>query len=208
MSRQSLTAVVTTILGATLGGLLVWRVFWAPRKRLPLNQKRVAEPVEPPRPAAPEVTEAVESQSPSALPQLPPPALLLPSAKQLLEVTPVMVSSEDEWHQLWPSLQEELSVYPVLGLDCEWVSVKGKTSAVSLLQMSSYSGLCVLVRLQSFRNGQQSFPLSLMEVLRDPHILKVGVGCFEDGKRLTRDYGLSLGCTVDLRYLALRQKYT
>lgn len=87
------------------------------------------------------------------------------------------------------------------------VSVKGRASAVSLLQMATYSGLCVLVRLQAFRGGQQPFPLSFIEVLRDPHILKVGVGCYEDGKRLTRDYGLSLSCTVDLRYLALRQRY-
>ena len=85
--------------------------------------------------------------------------------------------------------------------------MKGRTSAVSLLQMASYSGRCVLVRLQPFRGGQQALPLSLMEVLRDPRVLKVGVGCYEDGKRLTRDYGLSLGCTLDLRYLALRQKY-
>ena len=85
--------------------------------------------------------------------------------------------------------------------------MKGRTSAVSLLQMATYSGLCVLVRLLAFRSGQQPFPLSLMEVLRDPHVLKVGVGCYEDGKRLTRDYGLSLTCTVDLRYLALRQRY-
>nr|XP_029132306.1 exonuclease 3'-5' domain-containing protein 2-like [Labrus bergylta] len=47
-----------------------------------------------------------------------------------------------------------------------------------------------------------------MEVLRDPHVLKVGVGCYEDGKRLTRDYGLSMSCTVDLRYIALRQRQT
>lgn len=90
-------------------------------------------------------------------------------------------------------------------LTCQ-VSVKGRASAVSLLQMATCSGLCVLVRLLAFRSGQQPFPLSLMEVLRDPHILKVGVGCYEDGKRLTRDYGLSLSCTVDLRYLALRQR--
>lgn len=77
---------------------------------------------------------------------------------------------------------------------------------MSLVQMSSYSGLCVLVRLLAFRSGQQPFPLSLMEVLRDPHVLKVGVGCYEDGKRLTRDYGLALSCSVDLRYLALRQR--
>lgn len=86
------------------------------------------------------------------------------------------------------------------------VSAKGKAAVVSLLQMASYSGLCILVRLLPFRSSQQPFPHSLMEVLRNPHILKVGVGCYEDGKRLTRDYGLSLTCTVDLRHLALRQK--
>lgn len=70
--------------------------------------------------------------------------------------------------------------------------------------MATYSGLCILVRLQAFR----SFPLSLTQVLRDQRVFKVGVGCYEDGKRLTRDYGLSLSCTLDLRYLALRQKYS
>lgn len=86
------------------------------------------------------------------------------------------------------------------------VSVKGRASSVSLLQMATYSGLCVLVRLQAFRGRQQPFPLGLVELLRDPRLLKVGVGCYEDGKRLTRDCGLSLSCTVDLRHLALRQK--
>ncbi|KAG7510604.1 exonuclease 3' [Solea senegalensis] len=147
-----------------------------------------------------------EKPLPPPPPPPPPPPVQIPSSEQLLGVKPVMVSSEEEWQQLWPLMQEELSVFPVLGLDCEWVSVKGQPSAVSLLQMASYSGLCILVRLLPFRGGQQTFPLSLMEVLRDPHVLKVGVGCYEDGKRLTRDYGLSLSCTVDLRYLALRQR--
>lgn len=85
--------------------------------------------------------------------------------------------------------------------------MKGRASAVSLLQVATYSGLCVLVRLQPLGGGGRwPFPLSLVEVLRDPRVLKVGVGCYEDGKRLTRDYGLSLSCTVDLRYLALRQR--
>ncbi|XP_022606744.1 exonuclease 3'-5' domain-containing protein 2 isoform X2 [Seriola dumerili] len=215
--RGPLTAVITTVLGATLGGLLVWRVYRTRRKRLPSIQK-VADPVEAPHPVEKEFTaaeyqyiqpqnlvekefKAVECQTA----QLPPP-VQIPSSEQLLGVKPVMVSSEEEWQQLWPLMQKELSVFPVLGLDCEWVSVKGQVSAVSLLQMASYSGLCVLVRLLPFRSGQQAFPLSLIEVLRDPHVLKVGVGCYEDGKRLTRDYGLSLTCTVDLRYLALRQR--
>ncbi|XP_072221487.1 exonuclease 3'-5' domain-containing protein 2 isoform X1 [Leuresthes tenuis] len=224
MSHRGPFTAVITVLGATLGGLLIWRVYRTKRKKLPSVQK-AAEPVgapcsveedfpavefqyiHPPRPAEKEF-KTVECQTTKA----PPPAQV-PWSDQLLRVTPVMVSSEEEWQQLWPEMQRELSVFPVLGLDCEWVktegvSVKGRAGAVSLLQMATYSGLCVLVRLLAFRSGQQPFPLSLTEVLRHPHILKVGVGCFEDAKRLVRDYGLSLTCTVDLRYLALRQRQT
>ncbi|XP_036818329.1 exonuclease 3'-5' domain-containing protein 2 isoform X2 [Oncorhynchus mykiss] len=230
-SRQSaLTAAVVTLLGATLGGLLLWRQRAIRTKKQQLSaqglkgQVRVSScplPVEP-EPVVLDCKNPVESQIQSKQTQLSPgqslvlplPAVL-PPVDQALAVQPVMVSSEKEWEQLWPMLQKDLSVYPVLGLDCEWVksqtntlgvSVKDKTSTVSLLQMASYSGLCVLVRLQPFRAGQQDLPLTLKEVLSDPHILKVGVGCYEDGKRLTRDYGLALGCTVDLRYLALRQR--
>lgn len=210
--QNALMAAVVTLLGATLGGLLLWRQptlrTQKKKKQQLLAQGQIGVsagpvPVEP----EPVVVEPVESET-----QLTPSQSLglllpvsLPPADQVLAVQPVMVNSEEDWEQLWPSLQKELSVYPVLGLDCEWVSVKGKTSAVSLLQMASYSGLCVLVRLQLFRASQQDIPLSLKEVLRDPHVLKVGVGCYEDGKRLTRDYGLALGCTVDLRYLADRK---
>ncbi|XP_060918392.1 exonuclease 3'-5' domain-containing protein 2 isoform X1 [Labrus mixtus] len=218
--RGPLTAVITTVLGATLGGLLIWRVYRTKRKRLPFIQK-VADPVDAPCPVEKTFT-AVEYKDPVQEKEFKavecqtfqqPPVVKMPSSEQLLGVKPVMVSSEEEWQQLWPLLQKELSVFPVLGLDCEWVktegvSVKGRTSAVSLLQLASYSGLCVLVRLLAFRSDRQAFPLSLMEVLRDPHVLKVGVGCYEDGKRLTRDYGLSMSCTVDLRYIALRQRQT
>uniref|UniRef100_A0AAZ3PYY5 3'-5' exonuclease domain-containing protein n=1 Tax=Oncorhynchus tshawytscha TaxID=74940 RepID=A0AAZ3PYY5_ONCTS len=212
---NALMATVVTLLGATLGGLLLWRQLTLrtqKKRRLAPGQIGVStgpvsvEQLSPVKPE-PVVVEPVESQlTPGQSLDLLLP-VSLPPADQLLAVQSVMVSSEEDWEQLWPSLQKELSVYPVLGLDCEWVSVNGKSSAVSLLQMTSYSGLCVVVRLQLLRGSQQDFPLSLKEVLRDPHVLKVGVGCYEDGKRLTRDYGLSLGSTVDLRYLALRQRY-
>nr|XP_020459872.1 exonuclease 3'-5' domain-containing protein 2 isoform X3 [Monopterus albus] len=206
--RGPVTAVVTAVLGAALGGLFIWRVYRTKQKRLPSVQE-VANPVEAPCPVEkkfkaveyqyiqpPHFEEkelkAVECQTTQL-----PPLVQIPSSEQLLGVKPVMVSSEEEWQRLWPLMQMELSTFPVLGLDCEWVKTKG---------MASYSGRCVLVKLLSFRSGQQPFPLSLIEVLQDSHILKVGVGCYEDGKRLTRDYGLSLTCTVDLRYLALRQR--
>ncbi|KAG1973300.1 exonuclease 3'-5' domain-containing protein 2 isoform X1 [Pimephales promelas] len=202
MSKQSTwTAAVATMLGATLGGLFLWRSIRTQKKKA-LNGPSSAEPVQ----AQLEV-EIIPSPESSAPPQTQKPL----RAQTLLEVPPVVVSSLDEWETLWPAFQKDLSICPVLGLDCEWVksvrvSVKGKACAVSLLQMATFSGRCMLVRLLTFRNAQIPLPKALVGVLSDPSVLKVGVGCYEDGKRLTHDHGLTLRCTVDLRYLALRQK--
>ncbi|XP_061105545.1 exonuclease 3'-5' domain-containing protein 2 isoform X1 [Conger conger] len=236
MSRQStVTAALATVLGAAVGGLLLWRAVRAQRKLLelargepkpkPKPKPLQADPPQPSPAGAVETeteteteAEAVQpptSQLPLTTPTTPPtpvtPPQPVPPVEQLLQARPAVVSSEEDWERLWPSLEEELAVYPVLGLDCEWVkapyvSVKGKAGSVSLLQMASYTGLCALVRLPRFRVSGRPLPDSLLGVLRDPRVLKVGVGCYEDGKRLTRDYGLALGCTVDLRYLALRQR--
>ncbi|CAN9502639.1 unnamed protein product [Ophioblennius macclurei] len=202
--RGPVTAVLTAVLGATLGSLLLWQAYRTKRKRLPFDQK-AAQPVEqnPNLLCVLEEPQTREHQTPCR-----PPQVQVLSSDQLLGVKPVMVSCEEEWQRLWPLIQNELSVLPVLGLDCEWVSSKGKSSSVSLLQMSSYSGLCVLVRLQGLWSQRHAFPLTLTQVLRDPQVFKVGIGCYEDGQRLTRDYGLALACTVDLRYLAVRQRQT
>lgn len=124
--RGHLTALITTVLGTALGGLLIWQVYRTRRKKLPSIQKAV-DPVEAPRPVEKELThfvekefKAVECQTTKLLP-----VVHIPSSEQLLGVKPVMVSSEEEWQQLWPLMQKELSVFPVLGLDCEWVKTKG-----------------------------------------------------------------------------------
>ncbi|XP_077396178.1 exonuclease 3'-5' domain-containing protein 2 [Festucalex cinctus] len=199
--QRPLIAIITTLLGATFGGLLVWRAFSTRKKRPPSVQRETTLPVasEADRRAPHEEMEVAEYDRTQAAPPV-----CLPSSEKLLAVTPVMVSSQEEWQQLWPSMQEDLAAVPVLGLDCEWVSVNDCPQVVSLLQLASYSGRCVLVRLSAFCGAQ--LPPELVEVLRDPHILKAGVGCHDDAKRLVRDYGLSLNCTVDLRHLALRQK--
>lgn len=132
--RGPLTAVITAVLGATLGGLLVWQVYRTKRKRLPSVQKaadsqhtleeKVAEftAVEYSCIQPPHVVEK-EFQTVQCQTTLP---ARIPSSDQLLGIKPVIVSSEEEWLQLWPVMQKELSIFPVLGFDCEWV----KTSAV------------------------------------------------------------------------------
>ncbi|XP_035745673.1 exonuclease 3'-5' domain-containing protein 2 isoform X3 [Egretta garzetta] len=86
------------------------------------------------------------------------------------------------------------------------VSVEGKASPVSLLQMASSSGLCILVRLPRLVASGQTIPKTLLDIMADSAVLKVGVGCWEDACKLLHDYGLPVKGSVDLRYLAMRQR--
>lgn len=130
MSRQSvLTAAIATVLGATLGGLLFWRT-------LKFQKKKRSQALAYSDPGQEEQLSTVQHPvslplpSPSPPPISRPVATLLPSPEQLLRVQPVVVTSGEDWEQLWPSLERELSVFPVLGLDCEWV--KGQCVRVFL----------------------------------------------------------------------------
>ncbi|XP_051156640.1 exonuclease 3'-5' domain-containing protein 2 [Leptopilina boulardi] len=84
----------------------------------------------------------------------------------------------------------------ILGFDCEWVN----EGPVSLLQLATDNGVCAL-----FRIGKIGYvPPKLKELLSNRHLLKVGVAPFEDGRKLTKDYGCKIYGTLDLRTLAER----
>ena len=87
------------------------------------------------------------------------------------------------------------------------VNLEGKASPLSLLQMASPSGFCVLVRLPRLICGGKTLPITLLDILADGTILKVGVGCSEDANKLLQDYGLIVRGCLDLRYLAMKQGY-
>ena len=40
-----------------------------------------------------------------------------------------------------------ISQVPIVGFDCEWVNFNGKTKPVALIQLSSYQGVCALIRV-------------------------------------------------------------
>ncbi|XP_033324794.2 exonuclease 3'-5' domain-containing 2 [Megalopta genalis] len=84
----------------------------------------------------------------------------------------------------------------VLGFDCEWFN----DGPVSLLQLATFNGVCGL-----FRIGKIGYiPPKLKELLANKHILKVGVASYEDGQKITADYGCRVCGTLDLRSLAER----
>jgi len=111
-----------------------------------------------------------------------------------------LVNTAADWAMVLPMLTKDLSILPVIGLDCEWVSQDGKTGPVAMLQLATYSGLCVLVRLCNMGN----IPNSLKEVLARQDIYKVGVAVIDDSIKLITDFGLDVVSCVDLRHLVVK----
>lgn len=151
--RGPVTAVLTAALGLAFGGVLVWRFYQTKRKRLPSSQK-LADPADAPSlvesadlcpqtppPLLEKEFKAVECQT-----QLPP-AVQIPTCEQLLAVSPLTVSCEDEWQQLWPQMQKELSVLPVLGFDTEWVKADAVSNSLCLLLHPPSVDALVVARL-------------------------------------------------------------
>ncbi|XP_061198481.1 exonuclease 3'-5' domain-containing protein 2 isoform X1 [Neopsephotus bourkii] len=125
--------------------------------------------------------------------------------ERILGADVMVVSEQEEWDHAERLLKKELEKWPVLGIDCEWVSVEGKANPVSLLQMASSSGFCILVRLPRLVASGRTIPKTLLDIMADSAVLKVGVGCWEDACKLLHDYGIPVKGSVDLRYLAMRQ---
>lgn len=197
MSRQNFVALtVTTLLGVAIGGFVLWKGIQRRRRSktspvTPQPQQKVLGSGELPPPE----DDQLHSSAPRSSWE-----------EQILKAKVVTVSQEAEWDQIEPLLRSELEDFPVLGIDCEWVNLEGKASPLSLLQMASPSGLCVLIRLPKLICGGKTLPRTLLNILADGTILKVGVGCSEDASKLLQDYGLVVRGCLDLRYLAMRQR--
>ncbi|XP_072485604.1 exonuclease 3'-5' domain-containing protein 2 isoform X2 [Notamacropus eugenii] len=195
MPKHSIVATtVATLLGTALGGLILWKVFqrWRGKTSCTREQQEVAEGQE----LGPVKTDPLLSP------------LVVPNVSQverILGEKVVTVSEREEWEGVESLLRKELEQCPVLGIDCEWVNVEGKASPVSLLQMASPTGRCILLRLPKLISGKTALPQTLLDILEDSRILKVGVGCREDASKLLQDYDLIVRGCLDLRNLAMKQ---
>ncbi|XP_074114909.1 exonuclease 3'-5' domain-containing 2 [Cotesia typhae] len=88
----------------------------------------------------------------------------------------------------------------VLGFDCEWVN----EGPVSLVQLATNNGTAAV-----FRIGKIGYvPLQLQELLSNNAIIKVGVGAYDDGRKILSSYNCVVLGTLDLRLLAERLSVT
>uniref|UniRef100_A0A8C8R8R3 Exonuclease 3'-5' domain-containing protein 2 n=1 Tax=Pelusios castaneus TaxID=367368 RepID=A0A8C8R8R3_9SAUR len=199
MPRQTaLTVTVATVLGIAVGGLVLWKVSQRRKGRAHCSDNHGGATRGP---GDEEQTEGEEKELHSLFS-----SPTISWVEKILDAEVVIVSVAEEWDRVEPLLKKELQRWPVLGIDCEWVSVEGKANSVSLLQMASSCGFCILVRLPRLVSNGKTVPKALLDILADSTILKVGVGCWEDSCKLLQDYGLAVKGSVDLRYLAMRQR--
>ncbi|GFO20170.1 exonuclease 3'-5' domain-containing protein 2 [Plakobranchus ocellatus] len=108
-----------------------------------------------------------------------------------------IINKPEEWDEIYEKVLNDIRHVKVLGLDCEWVQRR----PVALLQLSTPTGLCVLVRLFKLGSG---IPETLKSLLADKSVLKVGVAILDDSKKLFQDYGLQVNGCVDLRHMLKR----
>ncbi|XP_071971595.1 exonuclease 3'-5' domain-containing protein 2 [Engystomops pustulosus] len=193
--HAGLTLGVASLVGTTVGCLVLWKLFNRRRQLCTsVDQKDLCTAL----------TTEDQSSEHNVRPHLERSSVF--SVEKILQAEVKIVTRAEEWETVWPLLQRDLDEYPVLGMDCEWVSVDGRTNPISLLQMASHSGLCVLVRLPRLVSTGCNIPKTLVALLANNSVLKVGVGCWDDASKLMNDYCLSVRGIVDIRYLAMRQR--
>ncbi|XP_074440973.1 exonuclease 3'-5' domain-containing protein 2 isoform X3 [Larus michahellis] len=196
--QTAVTITLATLLGVAVGGLVLWKATQRRKGKACCSSKREEAVIN----SGDE--ELIKAEDKEVLSFFRSPTFSW--VERTLGADIVVVSEQEEWDRVEPLLKKELEKWPVLGVDCEWVSVEGKANPVSLLQMASSSGLCILVRLPRLVASGQTIPKTLVDILADSTVLKVGVGCWEDACKLFHDYGLPVKGSVDLRYLAMRQR--
>ncbi|KAG1708483.1 Exonuclease 3'-5' domain-containing protein 2 [Nymphon striatum] len=106
--------------------------------------------------------------------------------------------THQDWAECKDILFDECKKSRYLGLDCEWVTRNSSPQKVALLQLATESGTCVLFRLSQI---EKPLPESILQLLGDVSILKVGVACNDDAHKLKQDYNIDVNGCVDLRHL-------
>ncbi|KAB7496811.1 Exonuclease 3'-5' domain-containing protein 2 [Armadillidium nasatum] len=106
-----------------------------------------------------------------------------------------IVDSKEKWKEISTVVCRDVAAVNILGFDCEWVHTNGKRKPVALMQLATYSGYCVLIRLNCL---QGDLPSTLQDILKDRKIIKVGVSCGMDASYLANDYGVNVGWICDI----------
>lgn len=112
MPRQTVTVIVATLLGIAAGGLVFWKVLWHRKNKTcaASKQRQVARE-----------QEFEDSPEEKCLSFVFSPSITW--VDKILGGEIVIISKAEEWNEVEPLLKYDFEHCPVLGIDCEWVSL-------------------------------------------------------------------------------------
>ncbi|KAB7507345.1 hypothetical protein Anas_11623, partial [Armadillidium nasatum] len=73
-----------------------------------------------------------------------------------------IIDCKDKWEQISTIICRDITAVNAVGFDCEWVHTNCKRKPVALAQLATYSGQCILVRLNYL---QSDLPSTLLITL-------------------------------------------
>ena len=114
--------------------------------------------------------------------------------------SPSLVPSHDQCLKQLKKIKQDIDVFPVIGMDCQWListSPYDPRSPIALLQLATHKGNVMLIPMNKF-----SVPDEVRSILSNPEIIKTGIEVIKDARYLREDYGLAVKSTFDLRFLS------
>lgn len=109
----AVTVTVATLFGIAAGGLAVWRVIQHRKHKTCITPNQGGNIKER------EKKDTSEDIFRSFLP-----SHTICWLEEILEAKVIIVSEVEKWNEVEPILTKELECCPVLGIDCEWVSLR------------------------------------------------------------------------------------
>ena len=110
------------------------------------------------------------------------------------EVEVKVIENEQEWKEIEEEILEVIKGDKIMGMDCEWV----KERRVALIQLAVKEGRCFIIRMTKIK----IMPKTLVRIMGNDNIIKLGVGIMEDAKKIRDDFGVEVRGCVDLRHIS------
>lgn len=112
--RTAVTITLATLLGVALGGLVLWKATQCRKRKTRCSSQQEEAAVE----SGDE--KLIKAEDKKVLSFFRSPTFFW--IERTFGADIVMVSEQEEWDHVEPLLKKELEKWPVLGIDCEWVS--------------------------------------------------------------------------------------
>ncbi|XP_075783457.1 exonuclease 3'-5' domain-containing protein 2 isoform X2 [Pelodiscus sinensis] len=149
LKQTAVTVTLATLLGIAVGGLVLWKVN---QRRKEKGRCGGVQSGALRKPGDEELTEVEEKELHSCAT-----SPTTSWVEKIFGAEVVIVSEAAEWDRVEPLLKKELQMWPVLGIDCEWVTYAAKDAQVSVALFLHLLGLFFIPAISGGGNAADAW---------------------------------------------------